>query len=81
MLIDRGADPSSLSGSQLVACDLDVVPTDEQLTDIPEGHKLRKNYYNAIEKRCSFYKEELMASCWHPLRVQRMLDMDYDPTI
>ena len=34
--------------------------------------------YDEIERKCNMYKEELMAACWHPLRVQRYLDMGYD---
>ena len=34
--------------------------------------------YEEIQRRCDIYKEELMQVCWHPVRVQRYLDMGYD---
>ena len=30
-------------------------------------------------KRCKIYKEEIMMKAWHPSRVERLLEMGYDP--
>jgi Leucine-rich repeat (LRR) protein len=29
-------------------------------------------------KRCALYKEEIMMKVWHPLRVERLLEMGYE---
>jgi len=34
--------------------------------------------YDALKKRCSIYKEELIQKTMHPLRIQRYLDDGYD---
>lgn len=40
--------------------------------------RFHKRLGNTIRKRCSLYKEELIAAAWAPKRIQRWLDMGYD---
>jgi len=45
MLIDGGTDCSKVRGYVLILYDVDILPSDKQLEDIPAGHVLYKKYY------------------------------------
>ena len=45
MIIKAGADCSEVRGYILILYDVDIIPTDKQLKDIPIGHALYKKYY------------------------------------
>ena len=45
MLIEAGADYSFFKGSELIKFNIDVIPTDKQIAEIPVGHELYKKYY------------------------------------
>ena len=45
MLIDGGTDCSKVRGYVLILYDVDILPSDKQLEEIPAGHVLYKKYY------------------------------------